>query len=123
MPFNILLTFSVRRPLCSTASEYRLGFLGRLSELPCVLAQCDKSDCFSQTNNNKYLTISPYVRAFMALLNGPNDVVTPQVRMKTYLTLVFVLAHHDGVDNAENILQLIFRGLADMDRSVRLSAG
>lgn len=59
----------------------------------------------------------------MALLDGPNDAITPQVRMKTYLTLVFVLAHHDGVDNAENILEVIFRGLADIDRSVRLSAG
>jgi serine/threonine-protein kinase ATR len=120
---NIRLTFSVRRPLRSSASEYRLEFLDRLSELPCVLAQCDKSDCFSQTNNNKYMMISPYVRVFMALLNGPNDEVTPQVRMKTYLTLVFALAHHDGVDDAENILELIFRGLADIDRSVRLSAG
>ena len=59
----------------------------------------------------------------MALLDGSSDVVTPQVRMKTYLTLVFVLAHHDGVDDAEGMHDIIFRGLADINRSVRLSAG
>ena len=63
------------------------------------------------------------MRLFMVLLNGPTDEVTPQVRMKVYSTLVFVLAHHDGVDSPESVLDLIFRGLGDTDRSVRLSAG
>lgn len=59
----------------------------------------------------------------MVLLNGPTDEVTPQVKMKVYSTLVFVLAHYDGADSTETILDLIFRGLGDTDRSVRLGAG
>jgi len=88
-----------------------------------VLAECCQSDCLLQSNNNKYLTVSPYVTIFARLLEGPEVEVTTQVRRQAYLALSFVLSHHNGTEDATEVVKLLLKGLADADRSVRLGAG
>jgi serine/threonine-protein kinase ATR len=59
------------------------------------------------------------------LIDGREDEVTPPVRRKTYDVLAQAIRHHEhgaeeGMNHAAN---MILRGMADKDRSVRLSAG
>ncbi len=112
-----------RRPLSSTTSASKLAIIEQLTELPCALAQCDKSNCQSQTTNNKYLTAACYLPLFVLFFRGPEGEITSQVRRRAYLALASVFNHHDEAKDMGDVTKLLFEGLVDVDRSVRLSAG
>lgn len=120
---RLTLTFTFRRPLVSTNSASKLAIIEQLTELPCTLAQCDKSNCQSQTTYNKYLTVACFLPLFVLLLRGTERDVTAQVRRRAYLALASIFNHHDDAKAIEDITKLLFEGLVDVDRSVRLSAG
>lgn len=93
-----------------------------LADLICLLALCDKSDCTIGHTNNKYLTITPFIPYLIRILGAnPTDART-EVRTKAFRTIEVILKHHTG-DIPEIVVDLLFRGIADEDRSVRISAG
>ncbi|KAF9534591.1 hypothetical protein CPB83DRAFT_754578 [Crepidotus variabilis] len=112
-----------QRPLQLTTDADRILLAERLFTLPCLLAQCNQTDCPSQTANNKYLTLVPTVTVFTKLLDGPSNEVTHQVKMKVFQAISRFLDHHSSAEDLAQVLDLIFAGLGDSNRSTRLSAG
>lgn len=115
------------RLFCRTSSrltkEARLSLISKIAQLPCLLAQCDKTDCTTQFTNNAFLTVLPYLPVITHLLDGPEDEVTPDIRRSVYLALLPVLLHHNAREDLEPIVNILQRGVNDSDRSVRVSAG
>ena len=93
-----------------------------LADLICLLAQCDKTDCTKGHTNDKYLTITPFVPLLIRILGANSADATTEVRTKAFRTIEVILKHHTG-DIPEIVLDLLFRGIADEDRSVRIAAG
>ncbi|KDR84098.1 hypothetical protein GALMADRAFT_219929 [Galerina marginata CBS 339.88] len=104
-------------------SSQRLSVINKLMDLPCLLAQCDKTDCLAQTANNNFLTVSDYLPLVRLLLDGAAGDSTPDFRRKVYLALSFIVQHHSATENLDSVVELLFHGIADADRSVRMSAG
>ena len=115
------------RLFCRTSSqitpEARLSLICKIAQLPCLLAQCDGTDCTTQSTNNAFLTVLPYVPVITHLLDGPEDEVTPDIRRRVYRALLPVLLHHNATEDLEPIVNILQRGMNDLDRSVRVSAG
>lgn len=115
------------RLFCRTSSqltpEARLSLVCKIAQLPCLLAQCDKSDCTTQFTNNAFLTVLPYLPVITHLLDGPEDEVTPDIRRRVYLALLPALLHQNATEDLEPIVSILQRGVNDTDRSVRVSAG
>lgn len=103
--------------------EARLSLVCKIAQLPCLLAQCDTSECTAQSMNNAFLTVLPYLPVITHLLDGPEDEVTPDIRRKVYLALLPALVHHNGLEDLEPIVSILLRGINDSDRSVRVTAG
>ncbi|CAA7258548.1 unnamed protein product [Cyclocybe aegerita] len=112
-----------QRPLQSTTAIARSGLLERISALPCLLAQCDQSNCLEQNGNNQYIMAQVYVPLVSRLLKGTDDEVTVEIRRKTYSALSHIFKHHSGTQDLTLLWGLLHRGLIDPDRNVRLSAG
>lgn len=103
--------------------EARLSLVCKIAQLPCLLAQCDKTECIAQSTNNAFLTVLPYLPVITHLLDGPEDEVTPDIRRRVYLALLPVLVHHNATEDLEPIVNILLRGMNDSDRSVRINAG
>jgi len=97
--------------------------IAKLSDLPCLLAYCDKSSCLSHTTNNEFIEVGFYLPVISVLLNDPTTESAPDVRRRIYSALAFILQHHSGKEDLELVINLLFSGLADPDRSVKISAG
>lgn len=95
----------------------------KLANLQCFLAQCDKTDCASQTAHNEFLTATEYFPLIDRLLQGKVEDVTPECRRQVYNALGFILKHHSGKDDVQRLIDPILNGMSDPDRSVRISAG
>lgn len=91
-------------------------------ELICLLALCDKTDCAKGHTNDKYLIVTPFISLLSRALGGNPADVPIDVRTKAFRTMEAILKHYAG-DIPEVIVDLSFRGIADEDRSVRISAG
>ena len=115
------------RLFCRTSSqltpEARLTLVCKIAQLPCLLAQCDQTDCTKQSTNNAFLTVLPYLPVITHLLDGPEDEVTPDIRRRVYLALLPALLHHNATEELEPIVNILQRGVNDSDRSVRVNAG
>ena len=130
----VILTF-IWRHICKLADrlfcrasppltpEARLSLIGKIAQLPCLLAQCDNTDCTTQSTNNAFLMVLPYLPVITHLLDGPEDEVTPDIRRRVYLAMLPVLLHHNATEDLEPIVNILQRGVNDSDRSVRVSAG
>lgn len=105
------------------SAEARLSMIKKLANLQCFLAQCDKTDCTSQTAHNEFLTASEYFPLIHRLLRGTVEDVTPECRRRVHDALGFILRHHSGNDDVKYIIEPILCGMSDPDRSVRISAG
>lgn len=93
-----------------------------LADLICLLALCDKTDCTKGHVNNKFLAITPFIPALTRVLGArPADGMT-EARTKAFRTIEAIMKHHTG-DIPEIFVDLLFRGIADEDRSIRISAG
>jgi serine/threonine-protein kinase ATR len=103
--------------------EARHSLVCNIAQLPCLLAQCDKTDCTTPSTNNAFLTVLPYLPVVTHLLDGTEDEVTPDIRRRVYLALLPALLHHNATEDLEPIVNILQRGLNDSDRSVRVSAG
>ncbi|KAF8165694.1 hypothetical protein B0H34DRAFT_690087 [Crassisporium funariophilum] len=101
----------------------RLAIADKLANLPCLLAQCDSTDCTTQIANNAFLTVQCYLPVITCLLDGQEDEVTPQVRRKVHHAITSMFRHRDWTEDLEPMISIVFRGMNDMDRSVRISAG
>lgn len=93
-----------------------------LVDLICLLALCDKSDCTQGHTNNKYLSITPFIPILIRVLGANAADGTAELRTKAYRAIDVILKHHTG-DTPQIVVDLLFRGIADEDRSVRISAG
>lgn len=94
-----------------------------MAELQCLLALCDKTDCLSQTTHNDFLSVGEYIPLVNRLLTGTPEEVTADCRRRLYIALGLILKHHSGKEDVNAFIDPIFRGMADSDRSVRISAG
>lgn len=121
---NSMLT---NRLFCRTSfqltPEARISLICKIAQLPCLLAQCDKTDCTTQSTNNSFLTVLPFLPVITHLLDGPEVEVTPDIRRRVYLALLPVLIHHNATEDLEPIVNVLQRGVNDLNRSVRVSAG
>ena len=91
--------------------------------LPCLLALCDQTACLNQTTNINSLELAPYLPLISELLNGSEEQVTSDVRRRVYLALCAIYKHHRGTEQLSSFVDVTFRGLNDVDRSVRVNAG
>ena len=103
--------------------EARLSLVSKIVQLPCLLAQCDKTECAAQFTNNAFLTVLPYLPVVTHLLDGPENEVTPDIRRRVYLALLPALIHHNAIEDLDPIVTILLRGMNDSDRSVRVNAG
>lgn len=106
-----------------TSATSRLAIINKMAELQCLLALCDKTDCLSQTTHNDFLSVCEYIPLINWLLSGTAEEVTPDCRRRLYNALGYICKHHSGKEDVNVVIDLIFRGMADPDRSVRISAG
>ncbi|KAH9482313.1 Serine/threonine-protein kinase ATR [Psilocybe cubensis] len=111
-----------RREIDPSAAS-RPSIISKMGELQCLLALCNKSDCLSQNTHNNFLSIREYAPLIKQLLNGTVEEVTPDCRRKLFIALGYICKHHSGKEDADVVIDYIFRGMTDTDRSVRLSAG
>ena len=96
-----------------------------MAKLPCLLAHFDQSVCPSTEETFKIYIVPSLLTLLARLLDGKEDEVTPLVRHKTYDALTRAIMHHDHRtdERLDHVADMILRGMADQDRSVRLSAG
>ena len=111
------------RPSSQLTPEARLSLVCNIGQLPCLLAQCDKTECTAHSTNNAFLTVLPYLPVITQILDGSEDEVTPDIRRRVYLALLPALVHHNATEDLEPIVGIVLRGMNDSDRSVRVSAG
>jgi hypothetical protein len=115
----------IRRPLDTTSTLARISLAEQLAELPCLLAHFGSSDCLCKSEILAISTIPLGLSVVARLLDGEPDEVTSVVRRKAYHTLGRLVRHHAlGANNGlEHDIEMIFHGITDKDRGVRLSAG
>ena len=98
----------------------------QLGKLACLLVHCNQPRCSSDAANEYIATISPCLPVVSRLLEGPEDEVTKDVRQRVFAGFSRVIKHHprnQRLDGLDDITHVIFHGLIDRDRSVRLAAG
>ena len=115
----------VRRPLNATSTLARISLAEQLKELPCLLAHFGSSDCLCKSETLAISTIPLGLSVVARLLDGEKDEVTTVVRRKAYHALGRLVRHHalSSDNGSEHDIEMIFHGIADKDRGVRLSAG
>ncbi|TRM67831.1 hypothetical protein BD626DRAFT_449908 [Schizophyllum amplum] len=102
----------------------RIAVAQRLARFACVLSQCDGTDCASHVN----AATSCIPKLFPALANlcdGPEEVITSQLKKAVLDALSHFLKHHacDSVDSLEQPTHTVVYGLVDRDRGVRMASG
>ncbi|KAF8076761.1 hypothetical protein FPV67DRAFT_1472577 [Lyophyllum atratum] len=115
-----------QRPLFETGSAYRIAFAKRLGDLVCLLSHCDGSKCPDASGKQTLATLFPGLNGVARLLQGSEDEVNSEVRRVAFAALAKVVRHHSlkqRRDGLSSVPDIIFPGLADRERSVRLSAG
>ena len=106
-------------------AQARASLAEHLSKLPCTLAHFGQPECSSVANKLPLYIIPSLLTVLARLLDGREEEVTSLVRRKTYDVLTQAIKHHhlhpdEGMDHVGD---MIFRGIGDKDRSVRLSGG
>ena len=101
----------------------RSTLLEKLAELPCLLAQCDTTDCLALNLTNNSLTIRPYIPVLGRLLESSAEDAGSDLRRRVYQVLLRAFKHHNPDEMADMAVDMVFKGMNDPDRSVRVSAG
>ena len=120
---HFVQTYARRSPVEKSDEASRLELAARLAKLPCLLTLCSSEDCSKFRKSDEFSMVHLYLPAMEALLQGTNDEVTPAVRRGVHKALRPILRHRNEADPGQQVLDLIFRGLSDKDRSTRLQAG
>lgn len=100
-----------------------MALLEKLAELPCLLAQCDKTDCLAPNLTNKSLTVGPYIPVLGRLLEGSEEEAGSDLRRRVYQVLCRAFRHRNPEEMVDMAVDMVFKGMNDPDRSVRVSAG
>ncbi|KAG6832347.1 hypothetical protein H0H87_001811 [Tephrocybe sp. NHM501043] len=114
------------RPLSNTRASFRASLAKNVASLVCLLSHCNGSICSVSFNVEHMPILSSVIDVVIQLLEGPEHEVTSELRRLAFNALIRVIRHHAiKEDNLrfDDIQKIIFRGLADRERSVRLSAG
>ncbi|KAG6850185.1 hypothetical protein H0H93_016613, partial [Arthromyces matolae] len=112
--------------LVASSLDTRLSIAKKLMSLACLLCHCDGSQCSSSFGDKSSRSLSTILEAIVHLLDWPENQVSSELRRLLFAGVAKVVRHHvlknesEGPDQLANI---IFRGLEDKERSVRLSAG
>jgi serine/threonine-protein kinase ATR len=94
-----------------------------LAKFPCLLTHSG-SQCVPVTKKLKLFANPSYPTVVGRLLDGPEDEVTALVRRRVYDALSCSIRHCSGAyDGLDHTADIIFRGMRDKDRNVRLGAG
>ncbi|KAJ6486408.1 hypothetical protein C8R47DRAFT_1216527 [Mycena vitilis] len=111
------------RQLVDDDAQSRIALLDQIAKFGCAVSGCDHPQHSKRLN----LTTLPAGLSVVArFLDGPEGEVSPGVRRRAYTVLGNALKHHtisperEGLEHAS---YTILRGIVDLDRSVRLSAG
>ncbi|KAG6812100.1 hypothetical protein H0H92_004400 [Tricholoma furcatifolium] len=114
------------RPLSDTTAVFRVSFAKKLANLVCLLCHCDSSACSVSFDVQMLPLLSSALQGIIHLFDGSEDEVTSELRRLAFAALTRMI-RHNSTDRPNTSfgtsLNLIFRGLADKERSVRLGAG
>ncbi|KAJ6615603.1 hypothetical protein B0H10DRAFT_2220252 [Mycena sp. CBHHK59/15] len=114
------------RPLNESGASTRIALANELANFSCTASGCKESDLPRHSKRLKLSTIPAGLSVVARFLDGHEGDVSSGVRRRAYGVLSNMIKHHsinperDRMDHAANT---ILRGIADSDRSVRLSAG
>lgn len=118
--------FLISKSLIATSVTFRTSLADKVANLCCALAHCDSSDCWS-SRHTVNLTLIPGILPIAGrLLDVSEGDVSSAVRRRVYTVLTRAIRHHSldaGLEGLEDATNVIFQGLTDKDRSVRLCAG
>ncbi|KAF5387623.1 hypothetical protein D9615_000714 [Tricholomella constricta] len=116
----------IQRPSLETGTAHRVSFAKRLAGLVCLISHCDGSKCHDAPGKRTLPTLRPGLPGVARILEGPEDEVNSEVRRLAFAALAKAI-HHHGHEYRDvrpaHVLDVVFRGLVDRERSVRLSAG
>ncbi|KAJ7688699.1 hypothetical protein B0H17DRAFT_938064 [Mycena rosella] len=111
------------RQLVDSDAPARVALADKLVKFACDVCGCEAPH---HSKRLKLSAISTGLSVVARFLDGPEDEVSPGVRRRAYVVLSNMIRHHtitpgrEGLDHTSN---MIFRGIGDLDRSVRLGAG
>ena len=96
---------------------------GKLATVPCLLANCNGKDCLSLADRNEFLSVGQYLPLIRLLIEDTSNEASAEHRRQVYSALGFILKHHSGLEDLQPFIDLLFGGITDSNRSVRISAG
>ncbi|KAH8096675.1 hypothetical protein BXZ70DRAFT_1032531, partial [Cristinia sonorae] len=114
------------RPVYNPSATARLTLAKHLAELPCALFHDSDSSCVKPDRMLAVSTIPVCLRVSISLLEGSNTEVTPAVRRAVFDAIGRGTRHHTmgfGGRKFEHVAEIIYMGMRNTDRGVRLSAG
>lgn len=111
------------RPLERIDPESRIKLAQDIAKLPCLLTLCSGENCLLFRKVDGFHMAHLYVPVLVSLLRGERDEVTYAVKRHVYKAMRSILGHRTEEDPGLDIMGIIFQGLGDMDRSIRLQAG
>lgn len=112
--------------LHSTSPADRINLAHKLSALVVLLAHESQAQCNGSCPTLTHPLLSMLSSAISRLFDGPDDEVTPLVRVEAYRLLNTILQHGEGPATEaerEHVKQRVERGMMDKSRSVRLATG
>ncbi|GJE85010.1 serine/threonine-protein kinase [Phanerochaete sordida] len=104
----------------------RLALLQQLVQLPCALTRHASARCFATTPTIGANTLRACLTVLGCALEGPEKEVTPHVRKAGYDALARTLRHQPSGYCSKRLMQamdVMRKGMKDVDRNVRMSAG
>ncbi|KAI0797124.1 hypothetical protein C8Q75DRAFT_710778 [Abortiporus biennis] len=114
------------RPIHDPSATSRIAIARNFSRLSCAIVHDGTDDCFSCIRKPAVATLPAGLRVAEQLLSGTTDEIKPLVRKAVYEALGRSIRHHTS-GFAHGMLDycadFVGRGLKDVDRSVRISAG
>ncbi|KNZ76453.1 Serine/threonine-protein kinase atr [Termitomyces sp. J132] len=113
-----------QRPLPNADLPLKVSFAKKLATLVCLLCRCDSSQCSVLVRVQSLPMLSFVLDGVVQLLHSPD--ATSELRRLAFAALTRVIRHNaikEDNNTFDGMLDFIFPGLTDRERSVRLSAG
>lgn len=113
------------RSLTETNAAFRISMAGHLANLVSLVDQPKPSQSSSGLAMWQIKTIPSGICVIARLLDGPEEEVKRELRRRAYTVLTQVIKHdtNPALEGIDHTSKIIFEGIRDVDRSVRLSAG
>lgn len=114
------------RPIYNPSAEGRTTLARHLTRFSCAMARHLDSPCPAPRINLALNPLKTCILVVTGILDGSESEVTPSVRKAVYVALTRSVRHQtikcDGA-GLEYVAELAAKGMRDIDRNVRLSAG